>query len=187
LKAKVEELLNVEIVRKELEAELQKLREENEGLKKGVEENSKHDSKAAELLDSQVETLRQIIRERSEELDEIKQKFELEMSSREEQIVTLKNEVESHWKTSEEDEGKLKSLRDSLDRKEELLLDRESENEQLLNDIHALEARSKEMEEEWNAIEQRRGEMEEDVVKMADAKRHIETERNGVRVFSQYI
>ena len=181
LKSHLAELRQTEEQRKALEAELETLKQENESLKQMSETDKTHrESKAQELYDSQVENLRQIIRDRSDELETLKAQFDAEIASRDEQLTTMKAEIESQWKGAENNEQTIKILRDTLAKKEEVLEENNEQAERVANDFRAVETRCQEMEDEWQAAEQRAADMEEELAKTSEARAQAENEKNSV-------
>jgi hypothetical protein len=193
LKARVGQLQVAEEQRKALEDELEMLRVENEQLQERLDRVAddspapapKTQRKSAmELHSVEVTELREIIRHTSEELDELKTKYDEDIAERDSRIGELRQEVEMQWSRTESEQEKIEKLIAALEEKEnqlEEMQEHNERNERMENDYNALVTRCQEMEEEWQLSEKEKQDLLSDFTEATDIKYQLENERNAVR------
>lgn len=216
LKAKLGQLRNAEEQRRLLEDELEMMRVENEQLQERVDRftgsSSNPNASGARgtrestmnLHSVEVTELREIVRQTAQELDEVKQKYDDDITERDELVKNLRTEMEAAWQGVEDSQAKIENLIAALtekDAKIQALESKEIELEQLKaqkgrdveeevrksdrleKDYCALEARSQEMEEEWRESERIRAELSDELAEVTEVKDQLENERNAVSTF----
>jgi chromosome segregation ATPase len=188
LKGRIKQLQLAEEQRKVLEDELEMLRIENEQLQERVDRLTDGSPRVqrestAVLHSVEVTDLREIVRQSSEELDELKEKYNEEIANRDEEIEKLRAEVSAQWTNTETGQQKVGKLMVALEEKANLLEEMEHQNEQMELGCQELLTRCQELEEECQVLGKQKQEMLEDNAKMVEIKQLLESERSAVSFY----